>query len=161
MTGPSSGRGSNPSFPQGPAHRVIGTHEPVLVDYHAAWGGYLVDQARIFALGGIDEKFLNAFETALAIQRALTDQGRPGVKADALYQTACDLAAESGLEDRFMGCPIPVSFVGHGIGIEVDELPVISDEDPERVVAMISRQNLISAYNRRRLERMSGAKVVS
>jgi CIC family chloride channel protein len=49
----------------------------------------------------------------------------------------------------------------HFVALEVDELPVVSKEDPDRVVAMISRQNLISAYNRRRLERMSGAKVVS
>ncbi|MEJ2716165.1 MAG: M24 family metallopeptidase [Deltaproteobacteria bacterium] len=56
--------------------------------------------------------------------------GRPGVKAEALYQTACDLAAESGLHDRFMGYPTPVRFVGHGIGIEVDELPVVGLGSP-------------------------------
>lgn len=128
--GPNSGKGSNPSFPQGPGHRVIGNHEPVMVDYVGAWEGYLVDQARIFALQGIDEKFLDAHEAALTIQHALIDQGRPGVKAEALYHTACNLAEECGILERFMGCPTPVSFVGHGIGIEVDELPLIGLKSP-------------------------------
>ncbi|MEJ2716164.1 MAG: Xaa-Pro peptidase family protein [Deltaproteobacteria bacterium] len=123
--GPHSGSGTNPSYPQGPGHRVIGNREPVLVDYGCGCDGYLVDQARVFALRGIDEKFLDAHEVARRIQHALIAQGLPGVEADALYHTACNLAAESGLGDRFMGYPTPVSFVGHGIGIEVDELPVI------------------------------------
>jgi CIC family chloride channel protein len=48
----------------------------------------------------------------------------------------------------------------HFVALEVDELPVVSDEEPDRVVAMISRRDLIAAYNRRRLERMSSARVV-
>lgn len=129
--GPNSGTGSNPSFPQGPGHRVIESHEPVMVDYVGVWEGYLVDQARVFALRGIDEKFLDAHEAALTIQQALTGQGRPGVKAEALYHTACNLAMESGLHDRFMGHPTPVGFIGHGIGIEVDELPLIGLQSPQ------------------------------
>ncbi|MEJ2716166.1 MAG: M24 family metallopeptidase [Deltaproteobacteria bacterium] len=38
--GPNSGRGSNPSFPQGPGHRVIGNQEPVMVDYVGVHEGH-------------------------------------------------------------------------------------------------------------------------
>lgn len=31
-----------------------------------------------------------------------------------------------GLKDHFMGYPEPVAFIGHGIGIELDELPVMA-----------------------------------
>ena len=37
---------------------------------------------------------------------------------------------------------------------DVEELPVVTPEDPKRVVAMVSRRDLIAEYNRRRLERM-------
>ncbi|MFZ5864434.1 MAG: M24 family metallopeptidase, partial [Thermodesulfobacteriota bacterium] len=30
----------------------------------------------------------------------------------------------------FMGWPQPVSFVGHGVGLELDELPVIGKRSP-------------------------------
>jgi len=43
-----------------------------------------------------------------------------------LYTRADELATGAGLANHFMGYTERVNFVGHGVGIELDELPVIA-----------------------------------
>jgi Xaa-Pro dipeptidase len=85
----------------------------------------MVDQARTYFLGEPPSKFLKAHALALKIQRALITQGTPGTKAEDLYNTACAMAEEGGLAEGFLGYPDPVPFVGHGVGLELDELPLV------------------------------------
>ena len=128
--GPTGGPGLNPTMPQGAGSKIIKRHEPVQIDYVGVVGGYMVDQARTFFIGEPPEKFLKIHATALAIQEALISQGRAGTKAEKLYETAMHMAAEAGLTEGFMGYPQPVTFVGHGFGLELDELPVIGRMSP-------------------------------
>jgi len=51
---------------------------------------------------------------------------RPGVPCEKLYDQAVELAGDSGYGKHFLGFPDQVKFVGHGVGIELDELPVIA-----------------------------------
>ena len=124
--GPTGGSGLNPSFPQGVSNKVIGRNEPVMVDYVGVMDGYLVDQARIFCLGALPDKLVDAHLVALEIQEAIVERARPGVTCGELYDLALRRAGESGFGKRFMGFPEPVPFVGHGVGIELDELPVLA-----------------------------------
>jgi len=128
--GPTGGPGPNASFPQGAGLRAIRRGEPIQVDYVGVVGGYMVDQARTFFIGDLPEKFLRAHAVALSIQEALISQGRAGERAEALYETALRMAAEAGLAEGFQGYPQPVPFVGHGIGLELDELPVVGRRSP-------------------------------
>ncbi len=128
--GPTGGPGLNPTMPQGAGSKIIKRHEPVQIDYVGVVGGYMVDQARTFFIGEPPEKFLKIHATALAIQEALISQGRAGTKAEKLYDIAMNIAAEARLTEGFMGYPQPVTFVGHGIGLELDELPVIGRKSP-------------------------------
>jgi Xaa-Pro dipeptidase len=127
---PTGGPGMNPSFPQGAGIKTIKRNEPVQIDYVGAFGGYLVDQARVFFLGEPPEKFLKIQEVALAIQAAIVTQGVPGTSAEHLYEMAVEMADQAGLREGFLGYPEPVSFVGHGVGLELDEWPVIGRKSP-------------------------------
>lgn len=128
--GPTCGPGLNASMPQSAGDKLIRRNEPVQVDYLSNVGGYMVDQARTFFLGGVPEKFLRVHAVALSIQRAITTNGVPGARAEDLYNMALAIAEEAGCAKGFMGYPQPVPFVGHGIGLEVDELPVIGKKSP-------------------------------
>jgi Xaa-Pro dipeptidase len=128
--GPTGGPGLNPTMPQGAGSKIIKRHEPVQIDYVGVVGGYMVDQARTFFIGEPPEKFLKIHATALAMQEALISQGRAGTKAEKLYDIAMHIAAEARLTEGFMGYPQPVPFIGHGIGLELDELPVIGRKSP-------------------------------
>lgn len=123
--GPLGGKGLGPFFSHGASLDRIEPHAPILIDYAANVDGYIADQTRIFSLGRLDDSLIHAHEVALRIQDALSREGRPGVTPETLYHLALKIAEKAGLANRFMGYPDPVPFVGHGVGLELDELPVI------------------------------------
>ena len=123
--GPTGGKGLGPFYSQSAGKDKIGKHEPVFVDYAANVEGYIADQARIFSLGNLPEKFHRAHNVMLEVQETLTEKGRPGVRAGDLYTLALKIADKAGLEEGFMGYPDPVPFVAHGVGLEIDEWPII------------------------------------
>ena len=125
--GPVVGGGLHPSYPQGASTRPIRRGEPVLLDWTAVFGGYVVDMTRIAVVGDVERDLARAFDAALAIQDELGRELRPGVTGEALWERACAMAGEAGLADRFMGPPgDQARFVGHGVGLELDELPVLA-----------------------------------
>jgi Xaa-Pro dipeptidase len=137
--GPTGGKGLGPFYSQSAGKGKIGRHEPVFVDYAANVEGYIADQARIFSLGNLPEKFHRAHNVMLEVQETLTEKGRPGVRAGDLYNLALKIAEKAGLEEGFMGYPDPVPFVAHGVGLEIDEWPIIgrnSDTILEEGMAM-------------------------
>lgn len=128
--GPTGGPGLNAGLPQGAGSKKIARHEPVQIDYVGIIGGYVVDQARTFFVGEPPDKFLRIHSVALSVQDALIRQARPGARAEELYDTAVRMVADAGLSTGFMGYPQPVPFVGHGIGLELDELPLVGKKSP-------------------------------
>lgn len=126
FNGPTGGTGLNPSYPQGAGFKKIGRNEPVLVDYATVVNGYMVDHTRIFSVGELSDKLLSAHNTALKIKRKIIKETRPGTQGTDLFNTAFGIAESSGFSDQFMGYGAGVNFIGHGIGLELDELPVIA-----------------------------------
>ncbi len=123
--GPTGGRGAGPLASQGAAWVDIEPHVPVLVDYASNIEGYLSDQTRIFSKGRVSEKFYRAHQVMIEVQDAIADRGRPGTVAENLYKLALKIVEKAGLLEGFMGHPQPVPFVGHGLGLELDEWPVL------------------------------------
>jgi Xaa-Pro aminopeptidase len=123
--GPTGGNGPGPFMSHGPGHSRIRPHEPILVDYTANVQGYIADQSRIYSLGEIDQKLRRAHEVMIEIQEVLAENGKPGASAADLYALALEMSDNAGLSKGFMGFPLPVPFVGHGLGLELDEWPVI------------------------------------
>ena len=123
--GPASGSGPGPYLSHGSGFNRIRKHEPILVDYASNVEGYLSDQTRIFSIGSLNEKFYRAHSVMLEVQETLAREGRPGVRAKDLYDLALKIVKKAGLLEGFMGYPEPVPFVAHGIGLEMDEWPVI------------------------------------
>ncbi len=67
---------------------------------------------------------------ALQAQDAVVEVARPGVACRVLYEAAVAVAERAGLAEHFMGYgPTRVRFIGHGVGLELDELPVIAAND--------------------------------
>jgi Xaa-Pro aminopeptidase len=127
MASPTGGPGLNPSIAQGASTNRIRAGEPLLVDYLFAPDGYVVDQTRIFAIGDLPADLVQAYEAMLRVQAAVVEAARPGVTGDALWQLASGVADEAELSDHFMGYGHDrVRFVGHGVGLELDEYPVLA-----------------------------------
>ena len=121
--GPITGRGLSTAAPYGPSREIIREHVPIIVDYAGAFEGYMVDMTRIFVFGKLSPEMNEAFAVSKAIQAWLADNLTPGSICEGLYEGAVRLAEEAGLGKYFMG---QARFVGHGVGLELDELPVLA-----------------------------------
>lgn len=126
FNGSVGGKGVSPAFAQGSCDKPIGRNEPVLVDYNFVFDGYMLDQSRIFCIGELPRYLAEAHEVAVGILKEMEQMAEPGVPCNKLYRHALQLAESSPFAKHFLGFPEPVAFVGHGIGIELDELPVIA-----------------------------------
>ncbi|ABB32908.1 creatinase [Geobacter metallireducens RCH3] len=127
MDTPLGGLGLNPSFGQGAGLKRIERGEPIIVDFAGCVDGYLVDQTRVIALGALSDRMKKAYDDMLRVQERMTEVAVPGTPWSHVYDVCVALAAELGYADNFMGAKgARVSFIGHGIGIEVDEYPFIA-----------------------------------
>lgn len=133
--GPVVGRGLSAAYPIGPSEKIIGAGEPVLVDYTFLFQGYTLDMTRAFSVGPLDVRLTRAMEVAIAIQDELAPLLAPDQVPAELYARSLDRADAAGLRRFFMGSGDDVSrFVGHGIGMELDELPVLARDSREPLV---------------------------
>jgi Xaa-Pro dipeptidase len=124
---PLCGPGPNPAVGKGANGRVLERGDPVIVDLVGGCDGWLADQTRTFFVGRAPDDLRDAYAAALRILRTVEGSVRPGVAPSALYEQARELAGRAGLEEHFMGAgPDRVRFLGHGVGMEIDELPVLA-----------------------------------
>jgi Xaa-Pro aminopeptidase len=121
------GSGNTPAMAQGAGFRTIKTNEPIGIDYGVAVNGYIGDQFRTYVIGALSDTLKKAHECSRNIHLLLAQEAKPGVSCSHLYNLALEMAAENGYSDFFMGYGDgQVQFIGHGIGLEIDEYPVIS-----------------------------------
>ncbi|MDE7376890.1 MAG: Xaa-Pro peptidase family protein [Muribaculaceae bacterium] len=120
------GAGLSPSLPLGANGTVLRPGMTVMVDMNGNFTGYMTDMTRTYAIGQVDELARMAHQTSIDICRECAKAGRPGAEAKALYELGMDIAKAAGLEDYFMGHRQHASFIGHGVGIEINEWPVIA-----------------------------------
>ena len=79
LDAPLGGLGVNPSIGQGASYKKIKAFEPICIDFAGAFDGYLVDQTRIFCIGGLPDQLLKAYDDMVRIQNRLLEIARPGV----------------------------------------------------------------------------------
>jgi len=122
-----TGRGLSNASPHGASLAPIVAGSPVFIDYTGVFDGYIVDMTRVFSLGPLSATLLHAFETSIAIQSYLARSLTPGAICEELFLGAAAMAEEAGLGSYFMGPPGEnARFVGHGVGLELDEFPVVA-----------------------------------
>ncbi len=127
LDSPASGEGTSVAFPCGAGHKPIERNEPVMVDFSFLLNNYHMDETRMFSIGPMDDRTMKACEAAIAIHDAVLSRVKPGVTVDELYQYSLVKADDLGYGDQYLGPPgNKVNFVGHGIGLELVEGPVIA-----------------------------------
>jgi len=125
--GPVTGKGLSSASPHGASYDCIQVNQPVLLDFAGVFHGYIADMTRMFVIGTLDPELQHAFDVALNIQEMVRQAMKPGVIGEELFLAAALLAEKAGLGSCFMGMPgEQAKFVGHGVGLELDELPVLA-----------------------------------
>lgn len=134
LDSPASGEGTSAAFPCGAGYKPIEAHEPVMVDFSFVLNGYHMDETRMFTIGPLEDKAMQACEAAIAIHDTVLSRVKPGATVDELFQCSVEKAGELGFGDQYLGPPgNKVSFIGHGIGLELVEGPVIAKGKKDRL----------------------------
>jgi len=126
-----SGMGVSPALPFGASFDVIPRNTPVLCDFGFVLDGYHVDITRMASLGKPAQRVLDAYNAMCEIEKAVVASLKPGNSWESTYERALAMADKSGLSDEFMGLgKEKVRFVGHGVGIQLDEPPFLAAKMP-------------------------------
>ena len=125
--GPVTGKGLSSASPHGASCDEIPMNQPILLDFGGVFNGYIADMTRMFVIGTLDAELQRAFDVAIEIQEMVRQGMKPGVICEELFLASAAMAERAGLGSFFMGIPgEQAKFVGHGVGLELDELPVLA-----------------------------------
>ena len=130
------GAGLDPSLPVGADGSLVRPGMPVMVDVNGNFTGHMTDMTRTFSYGPItDALALKAHALSIDICHTLAEAARPGVAAADLYNMAMTMVKDADMEHYFMGHRQHAGFIGHGVGIEINEAPVIAPRSRDILAA--------------------------
>jgi Xaa-Pro aminopeptidase len=128
---PSGGPGFSSAFPQGPSLKKLAPNEPISIDVAACVNGYVADMTRMYALGSLPPRAWEAWEAVEELYRLFPPAAKPGASPGEIFSLLWDAVRARGLGDFFMGLGTDrVSFLAHGVGLELDEYPFITARFP-------------------------------
>lgn len=121
------GPGISRRYPQDAGARKIRRGEPVVVDLANAYNGYLADETRTFAVGSLRRELIEDYELCVLVLEHLRAKLVPGADGASLFAFAEEEFGKKARLENLGGIGEDrVQFIGHGIGIELDELPVVA-----------------------------------
>lgn len=120
--------GPNSSFPHHVStHRKIRNNEPVLIDMGVNFSGYKSDLTRVFFLGKISFLAAKIYDITVKAQNTAICKIKPGAAISEIDAEAREYITRKGYGKYFS------HNLGHGIGVEVHELPNISSKNTEKL----------------------------
>lgn len=120
------GTGMHASGPLGANGTLLREGTTVMADMSGNYTAYQTDMTRVFSIGKLPDRAYRVHRVALEIQARMERTAKPGVSCAELYRDALAMAGQEGLKDCFMGTHLQAKFVGHGVGLEINELPVLT-----------------------------------
>jgi Xaa-Pro dipeptidase len=142
LDSPHGGRGNTPAMAQGASFRRIGRNEPIGIDYGIGINGYVADQFRTLVIGDLPEELMRAHDFSTEIHDLFVTEAKPGACCSDLYRLVLKKAEKTGFGKYFNGYGEGrVRFVGHGLGLEIDEYPILAPRfnqklEPGMVIAL-------------------------
>jgi len=123
------GKGATKALPIGACGDAIKAGDAVMVDYSGCYDGYLCDMTRTFFVKEIAPKALYAHNVSIEIQELVQPMLKEGVCAFEIWEKTLEIVKKHSLEGCFMGLSKQSKFVGHGVGLEINEPPVMCTND--------------------------------
>lgn len=134
------GGGMDASCPLGANGTPLEEGMAIMVDMAGNYTPYMTDMTRVYSVGKLRDEAYRAHEVSRRIHQETEAAARPGVACADLYQLALRIVEEEGLASYFMGTKQQAKFVGHGVGLQINELPVLTPRSKE-----ILEENMIFA----------------
>jgi Xaa-Pro aminopeptidase len=135
LDSPVSGEGTSIAFPCGAGNKTLEANEPIMVDFSSVLNGYHMDETRMFTIGPMSEKAMDACKAEIEIHNKVLENVKPGISSGELYEIAHAKAKSLGYDEQFLGPPgYKVTFIGHAVGLELVEAPIIAKGKEEHLL---------------------------
>jgi Xaa-Pro dipeptidase len=108
-----------------PSDRPLASGDMLVIDWGAAFNGYISDLTRSFAIDRISPEFQTIGKTVMDANRTAAAMIKPGILAGEADEAARKVIQQAGYGDFFM------HRLGHGIGREPHEPPYIFNENEQ------------------------------
>ncbi len=102
-----------------PTRKKLKKVDTILIDFGAKVNGYCSDSTRCFAVGRVNNFYRKVYQTVLDSQTNAINMLKAGIKAKEVDAAARGIITKSKLPPYGHG-------LGHGVGLEVHERPVVS-----------------------------------
>ena len=111
--------GENSSKPHAiPSDKIIRFGDPITIDFGAKYKGYCADMTRTIFAGEVSDELQNLYNYILKNQLRTTKDIKEGV--------SCKMIARSVENDFYLYNYTLIHALGHGVGLNVHELPILS-----------------------------------
>ncbi len=141
FNGPGGNRGFSPAVPFfGSKDRKLKKGDLVFVDIGCGIEGYHTDKTMTYMFGkSLPNEVIEIHYQCVAIQNEMAVMLKPGAVPSQIYETVMNKLSPE-FQNNFMGFGNrKVKFLGHGIGLTIDEIPVIAqgfDEPLQKGIAI-------------------------
>lgn len=129
FNGPGGNLGMSPAVPlMGNRERKLRKGDLIFIDVGVGYEGYHTDKTMTYVFNGrLSDEAVALHERCVAIQDETASMLKPGAIPSEIYRTVMN-SLEPGFSKNFMGYGNRrVKFLGHGIGLVIDEFPVIAE----------------------------------
>ena len=126
--------GTGSANPHWEGEGPLKANEPVVIDIfpRSKKQRYFADMTRTVLKGEPSEKLADMYEAVLAAQTAGIEMVKPGVKCSDIHNKVCDVFKERGYDTIREGSNVGfIHSTGHGVGIDIHELPFVGNSDVE------------------------------
>ncbi|MDA3799549.1 MAG: Xaa-Pro peptidase family protein [Kiritimatiellae bacterium] len=142
FNGPGGVRGLSPAAPIFASPEcTLNEIQIISADCGSTFHGYHTDKTATYAYGApLSQKAIDAHKRCIDIQIEAKEKLVPGAIAEEIYNSIIAKQPKSFLE-IFMGIGCEqAKFLGHGVGLEIDEYPVITSKWPDTI-----KENMVIA----------------
>ena len=125
------GEGFSPLLPIGANNTLLLPGMTLMVDMAGNFRPYMDDMSRTFAIEHAPEAAYNAHQVSIDIHNAVCNIAKAGTVCSEIFQIAEEIVKENNLQSNFMGTIQQAKFIGHGVGLEINEPPVLTHRSKE------------------------------
>lgn len=125
------GAGASPTLPLGASGQKIEKGQTIMVDMAGNYSPWMTDMTRVFSVGKTLDIAYRAHQVSIEIHNHIMSIAKPGVSCSELYNIAMEMVKKNNLETYFMGTKQQAKFIGHGLGLEINEPPVLTPRSKE------------------------------
>ena len=121
------GTGPHPMAGMGSGFTKLRANQPILVDLVHVHRGYVVDATRMFSIGGLGESWLERLSDMVEVSDSVVASLARGDNCSKAWEIGSELATSMGHGEHLMGMqPDQSKFLGHSVGLQLDESPVVA-----------------------------------